>query len=209
MGDHRTKTGLRKRIDFSQIEKLHPYKTFLFFVLLGSTVVFMTITFLYLADLSRHAPLHEVKLPRAFFLSTLLLVFSSYTASRIRPAFRGDSFRRYFLYTGLTLALGALFAGCQVAGWKSLLEQGLALDLQNHFSFFYVISGVHLLHAAAGILLLAVLLGHGVRQSREPVRALLFFSNRFYQTRIELVAVFWHFVDFLWLGLFLVFLFTF
>jgi cytochrome c oxidase subunit 3 len=209
MGDHRTKTGLRKRIDFSQIEKLHPYKTFLFFVLLGSTVVFMTITFLYLADLSRHAPLQGIKLPRAFFLSTLLLVFSSYTASRIRPAFRSDSFRGYFLYTGLTLGLGLLFAGSQVGGWKSLLDQGLALDLHNHFSFFYVISGVHLLHAAAGVLLLAVLLGHGYRQSKDPVRALLFFSNRYYQTRIELVAVFWHFVDFLWLGLFIVFLFTF
>jgi len=209
MRDPRTKTGQRSRIDFSQIEKLHPYKTFLFFALLGSSIVFMTITFLYLREVSSTLATRPASLPKPFFVSSLILLFSSFTASRIRPAFQQDSFSSYFVYTGLTLAMGLLFIACQLLGWNALVGEGGLLGPDNRYSFFYVISGMHFLHVVGGVVFLLVLFIHGYLQSRDPVKSLLFFSNTYFLTRIELAAIFWHFVDFLWIGLFLIFLFTF
>ncbi len=209
MKEHRTETRRRRRIDLSRIEKLHPHKTFLFFALLGSTLVFMTITFLYLVNFARGSADGHVRLPRAFMLSTLVLLFSSFTLTRVKRAFQEDSFSAYFSYLGLTMALGLVFAACQAVGWNELFSAGYLFNSQNHYSFFYVISGIHFLHVFAGLVFLGVLLVHGYGQSRDPVKSLLFFSNDYYLTRIDLAAVFWHFIDFLWLGLFLIFLFTF
>jgi len=209
MPDHRTQTDKKRGFNFSQIEKFHPYKTFLFFVLLGSTVVFMTVTFLYLINFSKEAITDGFRLPKPFFISTLLLLISSFTISKVPQAFRRDSFRDLFFYLGTTLALGIFFIGCQAAGWWTLFHDGYVLNIQNHISFFYVLSGIHFLHVFAGTVFLSVILIQTWLYSKDEVKALLFFSNRFYLTRMELGMIFWHFVDFLWLGLFLIFLFTF
>src|SRR3954466_8397247 len=96
----KTKIHKKKLIDFSNIEKFHPYKTFLFFGLLGSTLVFMSITFLYFAGMANTLPLENFNLPKSFFLSALLLLFSSFSLSKAIIAFREDSIRNLLLSLG-------------------------------------------------------------------------------------------------------------
>ena len=204
-----TKTDKKKLLDFSRIEKFHPYKTFLFFALLGSTMIFMTVTFLYLVNLSKTIPLENFVLPKSFFLSSILLLFSSYTISKILNSFKNDSFRELFFYLGSTLALGFAFTASQIYGWKQLIDSGFLFRTHNAVSFFYLISGIHFLHVFAGLVFLSFLTINTYLNSKDVVKTLLFFSDDYRQTRFELAIIFWHFVDFLWLGLFLIFLFTF
>ena len=203
------KSDKKKLMDFSRIEKFHPYKTFLFFGLLGSTVVFMSITFLYLTSLSKSLPLENFKLPKPFFLSSVLLLFSSFTISKSVNAFKTDAFKNLLLSLGITLLLGLAFSVSQVFGWKKLLDSGFMLQTHSRVSYLYVISGIHFLHVFIGLIFLLSLLIPAYFKSKDPVKALLYFSNEYQQTKIELAVIFWHFVDFLWLGLFLIFLFTF
>lgn len=196
-------------MDFSRIEKFHPYKTFLFFGLLGSTVVFMSITFLYLASLSKTLPLENFKLPKAFFLSALLLLFSSFSVSKAVNAFKEDSFKNLLISLGATLILGLAVGISQLYGWKKLFDSGFLLQTHARVSYLYLISGIHFLHIFIGLIFLTAMTVSAYFKSKDPVKSLLYFSNEYQLTKIELVVIFWHFVDFLWMGLFLIFLFTF
>ena len=209
MSSQKTKSDKKKLMDFSRIEKFHPYKTFLFFALLGSTLVFMAVTFLYLLSLSRTIPLENFKLPKQFFLSTLLLIFSSYTISKTIKAFTNDSFKLLLFYLGITLLLGFAFTFSQISGWKKLLESGFMFNTHTRVSYLYVISGIHFLHVITGLIFIVTITISAWMKSRDMVKSLLYFSDEFQRTKIELAVIFWHFVDFLWLGLFLIFLFTF
>ncbi len=203
-------TSQKKRLmDFSRIEKFHPYKTFLFFGLLGSTVVFMSVTFLYLAGLSKTIPLENFKLPRPFFLSTLFLLFSSFSISKAVNAFREDASKKLLQSLAITLGLGLAFAVSQVLGWKKLFDMGFLFQTNTKVSYLYVISGIHFLHIFTGLIFLSLTTFSVFFKSKDPVKSLLYFSNEYEQTKLELVVIFWHFIDFLWMGLFLVFLFTF
>ncbi len=204
-----TKSTRKKLMDFSRIEKFHPYKTFLFFGLLGSTVVFMSITFLYLVSLSKTLPLENFKLPKPFFLSTLLLLFSSFSVGKTVKAFKEDSIKNLLISLCITLALGLAFAVSQVIGWKKLFDSGFLFQTHARVSYLYVISGIHFLHVFLGLIFLITLTVSASLKSKDSVKALLYFSNEYQLTKLELMVIFWHFVDFLWLGLFLIFLFTF
>jgi cytochrome c oxidase subunit 3 len=209
MREHKIKTDKRGLIDFSRIEKFHPYKTFLFFGLLGSTLVFMSVIFLYLMSLSRTVPLVNFILPKPFFVSTLLLLFSSYSISKALKAFVEDSFKKLLIALGITLMLGIVFSICQFLAWKQLLGQGFLFETHRHVSFLYLISGIHFFHVALGLIFLTSTTGSAYFKSKDIVKSLMYFSDEYQKTKLELLIIFWHFIDFLWLGLFLIFLFTF
>ena len=205
----KTTSQKKKLIDFSRIEKFHPYKTFLFFGLLGSTVVFMSITFLYFAGMAKSLPLENFNLPKPFFLSALLLLLSSFTISKAVDAFKEDAIKNLFGTLLVTLVLGLIVAASQIYGWKKLFDSGFLLQTHTRVSYLYVISGIHFLHIFIGLIFLIVLTVSAYFKLNDPVKSLVYFSNEYQLTKLELVVIFWHFVDFLWLGLFLIFLFTF
>jgi cytochrome c oxidase subunit 3 len=193
---------------FSSIEKLHPHKTLLFFALLGSSLLFMSIAFLFLISLSRQAPLPDFRLSKWFFIGTLGLLISSFGLSGLKTAFENDRYpviRQKLLFT---LFMGGVFILCQLAGGYEMLRSGYAINSHPLFSFFYILSGIHLLHALAGEVVISVLLIQLALHNNDPVKSLIYFSNPLYLMRLEISAIFWHFVDFLWLALFLMFLFT-
>lgn len=192
----------------TSIEKLHPHKTLLFFALLGSSLLFMSISFLFLISISKHAPLQHFVLSKWFFVGTLGLLISSFSLTGIKTAFENDrssSIRHKLIFT---LALGGVFIACQLAGWHEMLNYGYEIHSHSLLSFFYILSGIHLLHALAGQLVLAVMLFHLSKHSSDPVKSLIYFSNPLHLMRLEMGVIFWHFVDFLWLALFIMFLFT-
>lgn len=209
MSSHKTQSDKKRIVDFSRIEKFHPYKTFLFFGLLASSIVFMAITFLYLLSLSKTVALQNFRLPKEFFVSTLLLLFSSFTISKSLQAFKKDSFRELTFAMGVTLILGIAFTACQLFGWKKLFDMGYLFGTHTRISYLYLISGIHFLHVISGLTFLSIITISAHLKSKDMVKSLLYFSDQFQHTKIELAVIFWHFVDFLWLGLFLIFLFTF
>ena len=93
----------------------------------------------------------------------------------------------------LTLALGLLFVGGQLLAWRSLAAQGLYLATNPSSSFFYVFTAAHAVHLLGGIIALGwFLLRVSAGSGAPPERAL------------GAVALYWHFMDVLWLYLLLV-----
>lgn len=188
-------------------EKMGPQRTFLFFALTGSSVLFLSLVIMFIIWMTYHPPIENLHLPKAFILSTIVLLFSSYLLTLSRQAYKNDNGRVLLLSLSSTLALSAVFIYLQVNGWKDLYDSGHFFDGAAGVTFLYLITGLHFMHVFGGVvyLLYLNLLAFDIWQ--DPVKSLLYFSNPVEKVRLELFSAYWHFLDGLWLFLFLTFLF--
>lgn len=135
-------------------------------------------------------------IPVTFTISTIVLAVSSGTmmlaVSMMRKGKKGFS----SLFTFLTLILGLVFARLQFIGYGELVQNDVYFvdNLTNSISgsFFYVITGMHLLHMIGGLFALLIT---GIRTAAGG------YSKERY-LGLKLTAIFWHFLDILWLYLF-------
>jgi cytochrome c oxidase subunit 3 len=144
-------------------------------------------------------------LPRILYLDTLILIASSYTLELARKRFaartsltsddgaQARALRSNGLYwLNITLTLGLFFVAGQVLAWQRLASQGLFLATSPSSSFFYLLTAMHGLHLLGGVLGL-VYVGYRLRHNARNA-----------QTSLGTAAVYWHFVDLLWVYLLLV-----
>lgn len=135
-------------------------------------------------------------IPTAFFISTAIIIISSITMNWAVWAAKKDNLKNLKLAMLLTLVLGFGFVFSQYIGWESLVEQKVYFagrDSNASGSFFYIITFMHLLHIFGGIIALMVV----------NFKALTgkYSSNDY--LGIQLCAIYWHFLDALWIYLFL------
>lgn len=203
------KTGQRESLTGLPVtDRPHPYKTYLFFAIAGSSILFLALSCVYIIWLTHNPPEITVELPKPFIISTILLLISSYTISQTHKAFLDDNNKNLLISLSLTLFLGIAFAVFQVWGWLKLIEAGFFINGDAAISFVYILSGMHLLHLSGGLLYLLFLTFKAFDNWNDPVRNLVYFTNRFELIRLDLITAYWHFMDVLWLVLFLTFLFT-
>jgi cytochrome c oxidase subunit 3 len=135
-------------------------------------------------------------MPRLLWVSTGLIIASSLTfemARRGLKAGRAAAYKRWLL---LTVLLGLGFLGTQLLAWRQLVAQGVYLASNPHSSFFYLFTGVHGLHLLGGILALDFLLLRSRRKGGDAQTS----ARR--MAGADAVAVYWHFMDGLWVYLF-------
>ena len=145
---------------------------------------------------------HDVALPTVFIASTGVILASSLTLHMANVAFRHERFTQYRLYLGTTLFLGTLFVLLQVLGWRELVLKGIYIQTNPSSSFLFLLSGLHLLHILFGLILLAIAFAEAIR--RIPyVEAFVYSVNPPNVLKIKLFTLYWHFVDILWLYIFL------
>jgi cytochrome c oxidase subunit 3 len=140
------------------------------------------------------------QMPSFVYLSTGLIVLSSLTFSRARSALRHSEEAGYRLWVTVTLLLGMGFLASQLLAWRQLVGQGVYLASNPQSSFFYVLTGLHALHLAGGIVALAYLFAYvrrGPGAELEAKRRVL----------TDVVGIYWHFMDGLWVFLFLLLFF--
>jgi cytochrome c oxidase subunit III len=136
-------------------------------------------------------------MPRVLWFNTAILIASSFTLVHARKRLRaGDdaSFRHWWTVTTI---LGIFFLAGQVIAWRQLVAQGLFLATNPSSSFFYVFTVAHALHLLGGVIALISL---ALRSPSRPFRRLTL------TTATEVAAMYWHFMDGLWVFLFLVLL---
>jgi cytochrome c oxidase subunit 3 len=160
----------------------------------GMIMMFGSLTSAYIV---RHAAGNwlEFRIPEIFFFSTGVILMSSVTLHSSYSAFKNGNARVYKLMLLATLVLGIAFVVLQYQGWLKLYSIGVALDGNPGGSFFYVISGIHAAHVIGGIFALTTAVLHAYSLAFRPT------EKR--RRRFQLVCHYWHFVDFLWLYLFL------
>jgi cytochrome c oxidase subunit 3 len=127
-------------------------------------------------------------------LNTLILLSSSVTITIAHHALNSGHRGRILLFLGLTVLLGATFLNFQAHEYmEAYKELNLTLHSGVYGSTFFMLTGFHGLHVTLGTIMLAVIW----------LRVLKGHFNKEHQFGFEAVAWYWHFVDVVWLGLFM------
>jgi len=135
----------------------------------------------------------HIILPQAFMYSTACILLSSVTLFIASKATKRLQFEKQRLYLWFTIALGILFFAIQVYAWMQLIAMGVYFVNNNASqTFIYVFTGMHLVHIIAGLLLLANTLIGSYRNIPQV-------KNVF---RMEMSSIFWHFIDIIWIYLY-------
>jgi cytochrome c oxidase subunit III len=181
-----------------------PYQFMLYLGLGGSGLLFLMFSVLY--TLRKGTPgWVSFELPTIFWISTLLIIASSATLHFANQAFRHDKFKAYRWQLAMTLDFGILFAITQFMGWRTMMNEGIVMSKSTSGAFLYIISGLHLLHVAGGLFFLGLLLFQAIKRTTY-VDSFIYSVNPPNQLRLRLVTKYWHYVDALWVFLFLFFL---
>jgi len=193
-----------------QRKKIHPQK-FALWVAMGSiAMMFAGLTSAYVVKQSA-GNWRSFHLPVVFWIATAAIIASSFTIFFGLRAFKKREIPGYKKLIALTLALGLIFTALQFFGFYQLYTQPQQMivdgTIQNRLlpvtipgnpgeSFLFVIAGLHLLHILGGIAALGIVF---FKSFRKHVKV-------YSSTGLEIVAGYWHFVDALWIYLFIFFL---
>ena len=178
-----------------QRKKIHPHK-FTLWVALGSIIMmFAGLTSAYVVK--RDQPgWTTFSIPKAFWYSTAVILISSLTIQMALKAFKEREMQRYRNLLTTTAILGILFVILQWMGFRQIWNTGITFKGSGGGQFLYIIAGLHAVHVLGGILALVVMFA---KAFASKVRS-------YNSVPVELMSTYWHFVDLLWLYLFIFFM---
>jgi cytochrome c oxidase subunit 3 len=139
----------------------------------------------------------QLPMPRVLLVSTALILASSFTLETARRKLKAGFSALYKRWLFVTVILGLAFLAAQLVAWRQLARQGLYLASNPHSSFFYLMTGAHGVHLLGGLLGLAFLWLHW----RHDVIEKSLVAKR--NAATDAVTIYWHFMDALWIYLFL------
>jgi cytochrome c oxidase subunit 3/cytochrome o ubiquinol oxidase subunit 3 len=127
-------------------------------------------------------------------VSSFVLLMSSLTMVLALNAIQRGDHRRLRAWLLATALLGITFVGGQVFEFTVFIKEGLTLSRNVFGSSFFVLTGFHGAHVTIGVLMLLTLYGMSLAGKLPAERAL----------RVELIGLYWHFVDIVWIVIFTV-----
>jgi len=175
-------------------------KMMLLFGLLSITMTFAGLTSAYIVSKGRPDWTMDFNLPSEFFFSTFIIVLSSFTLFIAKNKLvNRKSTNSIFSWVLITFTLGIVFIIFQFIGFNNIIDQGYyfaGAQSAIKTSFIYVLSFLHIVHLAAGLIVLIVLMVNTKKGK---------YAND--NLGFNLGSNFWHFLDFLWVYLFCFFYF--
>jgi cytochrome c oxidase subunit 3 len=177
-----------------QRKKIHPHK-FTLWVALGSIIMmFAGLTSAYVVK--RDQPgWSTFSIPKAFYYSTAALLVSSLTVQMALKAFKDREMIRYRNLLSTTAVLGVVFVLLQWKGFREIWSTGITLHGSGGGQFLYIIAGLHVAHVLGGIVALLTMVA----------KAFMPRIRSYNSVPIEVMSTYWHFVDLLWIYLFVFF----
>jgi cytochrome c oxidase subunit III len=177
-----------------QRNKIHPHK-FILWVAIGSIIMmFAGLTSAYIVKKGQ-ANWTSFHLPVVFWYSTAAIILSSGVLYLSVKAFKEREMMRYRTLMTVTALLGVVFVVLQVVGFNKLQASGIKLVGTGSSiagSFLLVIAGLHILHVLGGVVALVVMF----------LKAFSRTTRSYSMVPVEVVSTYWHFVDLLWIYLF-------
>lgn len=182
----------------------------LYLAIFGSSIIFAFMLIAFTASYTAPGPDEPgLVMPKAFVFSTLILLFSSYFVTQFLKLYQNEEMKKFRNYLGITIMLGLVFTLSQYWGWHQLDTTGNGLTGMSSGAYLYVISGLHILHLVGGIFFMTYQFIRISRVANDPVKSLIMVTNPYQKMKIQMLVTYWHFLDILWVGLFLYFLFMF
>jgi cytochrome c oxidase subunit III len=167
-------------------------------VAIGSILMlFVALTSAYIVRSASSNDWRPIAMPKVLWLSTGLILISSLTMEISRRSLKQQRDAGYGLWLMITVALGLAFLASQILAWRQLVRQGIYMASNPYNSFFYLFTAAHGLHLLGGILALGYLLLRTTKK-RGTVEGEL--------RRVGAAGaatIYWHFMDALWVALFL------
>ena len=173
-----------------QRKKIHPHK-FLMWAAIGSIVMmFAGLTSAYIVK-SNQTSWVPVEIPKVFWVSTAVIMISSITLVMALRSFKQREMNQYRMLIGITLILGIAFVVMQWMGFQDLWAQKITFKGSGAGQFLYVIFGLHAIHVIGGIIALIIMF----------IKAFVGKTKLYSSVPVEVMGIYWHFVDVLWVYL--------
>lgn len=180
-----------------QKRKIHPHK-FTLWVAIGSILMmFAGLTSAYIVKRSQVNWL-MIEIPLVFWYSTVAIIASSVAIQLSLKALKQRNMLMYRRWLVITAVLGVLFLVLQVIGFSQFGASDIRLvgaGSNASYSFLLAISGMHGLHVLGGVIALVII----------AIRAVSISKRNYSTLPLEIAATYWHFVDILWIYLFIFF----
>ena len=161
-------------------------------------MLFTALSSAYIVRAASSSDWQPLAMPRILLLSSVLLLISSGTLEGARRKLRDGASNAYKSWLLLTVVLGAGFLVSQLIAWRQLAKQGVYIASNPHSSFFYLFTATHGVHLFGGLTALSYL----SLRSRAQLKDKSTMAMAKAQAKADAVTLYWHFMDFLWLYLF-------
>lgn len=187
-------------IEEQEARKGKTYKMLLLFGMVSIFMIFAGLSSGFVVSRTRPDWLQDFTLPSAFLISTIAIIASSFTFHFALKAMKAGNRKLTTTLLLVTLFLGISFILLQFKGFSQVVENGYFFtgsESSITTSFLYIMVIVHIVHLFGGIISLATVIYNHFKQKYNATQTL----------GIELSAMYWHFMDIIWVLLFLFFYF--
>jgi cytochrome c oxidase subunit III len=177
-----------------QRNKIHPHKFTMWVAIASIVMMFAGLTSAYIVK-SNQPGWTNFTMPVIFWYSTAVMLLSSLTMQMAVKAFKERNKNKYKNLISVTALLGLVFIIMQYLGFSHLWKTGVQLRGSGSAQFMYIIFGLHAVHVLGGVITLLVMFAKA-------------FSARvrsYNSVPVEVASTYWHFVDLLWIYLFVFF----
>ena len=171
-------------------------KMMLWFGIISMVMMFAGLTSAYVVSKNRPDLISGFELPQSLYWSTMVIILSSITFIFAKKSIEKDNRKNGTMFLLATLLLGIIFVILQFQSFAEIISAGYYFTGSESTittSFIYVVVLVHLAHLLAGLIVLLVVIYNHFKQRYHSGQML----------GLELGATFWHFLDILWVYLFL------
>ncbi|TDU43792.1 cytochrome c oxidase subunit 3 [Gelidibacter sediminis] len=171
-------------------------KMMLWFGIVSLIMSFAGWTSAFVVSSNREDWLDDFQLPNAFIISTVLVLISSVTFILAKKALEKNNRQLTTIWLFATLALGVGFIANQFLGFQEIIDLGYNFTGPTSnitMSYIYLIAMMHIAHVIVGLVCILVVIYNHFKQKYSANKML----------GMELAATFWHFIDILWVYLFL------
>ena len=169
--------------------------TGLFVLIAASIMVFAAFTSAFVVRRGLSDDWAGMAKPRILFVNTAILLASSLALDLSRPALKNHDRSRFNWWWTAATGLGVLFLAGQAVAWQQLKSAGVFIATNPSSSFFYLLTAAHAFHLLGGVAALIYVDVQALRLRLGPAK----------RTAIDVTAIFWHFLDGLWLYLMVLF----
>jgi len=184
------------------VKSIRAKKMMLWFGIISLGMSFAGFTSAYIVSRSGEGWLKDLEMPQAFYISLIVIVLSSITMHFAKVLVSKEEQAKGALMLWATFLLGVAFVWLQFRGFNQMIyEFGInptGPTSNTKGTFIFVIATVHIAHVVAALISILVVIYNHYKQKYRAGKTL----------GIELAATFWHFVDILWIYLFLFFYFV-
>ncbi|MCB0464176.1 MAG: heme-copper oxidase subunit III [Aequorivita sp.] len=179
-----------------EVKRNRAKKNILWFGIISLTMSFAGLTSAYVVSKERPDWISNFEIPQAFYISLALIIVSSFTMFFALRFIKKQKNALGMVFLISTFLLGVLFVVFQFVGFSEIIESGYNFTGPTSSittSFIYLVVLLHMAHVFAGLIALLVVIYNHYKLKYENGKTL----------GVELAATFWHFVDVVWIYLFL------